>query len=150
MFLLRGLVKQNRRATTIHGKIKSFYCFWKNWVLVVDFAHAGAVIWPYIFRSEYSQQVTVKSERYRIMITDFLASTARYNLDSKMARRATQQVIHWCCKKAFRTRYFGENWCQMPAKMRFNALRPFLWIYAKSLAYISKPKTPEQLGPLRM
>jgi len=114
---------------------------------------ADGIIGPYFFKNDAGQNVTVNGDRYRAMINDFFipeldhldVGELWFQQDGATCHtaRATLDLLKRTFDERIISRFGPVNW--PPRSCDLTPLDYFLWGYVKSLIYINKPKTLDDL-----
>ncbi|GFT23516.1 putative DD41D transposase [Trichonephila clavipes] len=114
---------------------------------------AGGIIGPYFFKNDEDHNVTVNSDRYRAMITNFFIPELNNHDVQELwfqqdgATCHTARVTIDLLKDTFGDRLISRfrpvNW--PPRSCDLTPLDYFLWGYVKSLVYADKPQTLDHL-----
>ncbi|GFV37867.1 transposable element Tc3 transposase [Trichonephila clavipes] len=114
---------------------------------------AGGIIGPYFFKNDEGHNVTVNSERYRAMITNFFIPELNnhdvqelwFQQDGATCHtaRATIDLLKDTFGDRLISRFGPVNW--PPRSRDLTPLDYFLWGYVKSLVYVAKPQTHDHL-----
>ncbi|GFV67311.1 uncharacterized protein TNCV_3670661 [Trichonephila clavipes] len=110
---------------------------------------AGGIIGPYFFKNDEGHNVTVNSDRYRAMITNFFIPELNnqdvqelwFQQDGATCHtaRATIDLLKDTFGDRLISRFGPVNW--PPRSCSLTPLDYFLWGYVKSLVYAYKPQT---------
>ncbi|GFW86020.1 uncharacterized protein TNCV_1968281 [Trichonephila clavipes] len=114
---------------------------------------AGGIIRPYFFKNDEGHNVTVNSDRYRAMITNFFIPELNnhdvqelwFQQDGSTCHtaRATINLLKDTFGDRLISRFGPVNW--PPRSCDLTPVDYFLWGYVKSLVYADKPQTLDHL-----
>lgn len=114
---------------------------------------SGGVIGPYFFENNHGRTVTVNSERYGRMLTDyFFTKIEDYDLDdmwfqqdgaTSHVTRANRDLLQEKFPGRLISRLADVNW--PPRSCDLTPLDFFLWGYAKDRVYANNPQTLDEL-----
>ncbi|GFS78689.1 uncharacterized protein TNCV_3148671 [Trichonephila clavipes] len=114
---------------------------------------AGGIIGPYFFKNDEGHNVTVNSDLYRAMITNFFIPELNnhdvqelwFQQDGAICHtaRATIDLLKDTFGDHLISRFGPVNW--PPRSCDLTPLDYFLWGYVKSLVYADKPQTLDPL-----
>ncbi|GFV45365.1 transposable element Tc3 transposase [Trichonephila clavipes] len=114
---------------------------------------AGGIIGPYFFKNDEGHNVTVNSDRYRAMITNFFIPELNNHDVQELwfqqdgatcpTARATIDLMKYTFGDRLISCFGPVNW--PPRSCDLTPLDYFLWGYVKSLVYVDKPQTLDHL-----